>query len=42
MFAVGEQQMWHVCRSMFLSAAYGRVDMKQEAIARGLNAFVAS
>jgi hypothetical protein len=41
-FALGEQQIWLVCRSMFLSAAYGRVDVKQEAIARGLNVFVAS
>jgi hypothetical protein len=29
-----------VCRSMFLSAAHGRVDMKQKAVARGLNAFL--
>jgi hypothetical protein len=41
-FVLGEQQIWQVCRSMFLNAAFGRVDMKHEAIARGLNAFVAS
>ena len=40
MFVLGEQQIWQVCRSMFLNAAYGRVDMKQGAIVRGLNALL--
>jgi len=41
-FVLGEQQIWQVCRSMFWNAAYGRVNMQQEAIVRSLNAFVAS